>query len=90
MVIPKIPRGTIDVHVSLSTVLRITLDERTHAHTRIYGNNPTNALAMYYTPIYIALYALVGRAISVCDQYICAVLQVCPNGSHAVFYRPVV
>ena len=78
------------VHVSLSTVVRITLDESTHAHIRIYGNSPTCALVMYYTPIYIALYALVGRAISVCDPYICAVLRVCPNGSHAVFYRPVV
>ena len=32
----------------------ITLDESTHAHTRICGNRPTRALVMYYTPICIA------------------------------------
>ena len=38
-------------------VVRITLDEGTHAHTRqilVYSNIPTRALVMYYTPIYIA------------------------------------
>ena len=34
--------------------VRITLDEGTHAHTLIYGNSPTHALIMYYTPICIA------------------------------------
>ena len=45
------------------------------------------ALVMYYAPIYIGyiiLYALVGRAISIRDPYICA------NESHAVFHRTVV
>ena len=61
-----------------------------HVYNIIYGNSPTRALVMYYTPIDIALYELVGGAISIRDPYICAVLRVCANGSHAVFHRPVV
>ena len=34
--------------------------------------------------------ALVGRAISIRDPYICAVSRVCANELHAVFHRPVV
>ena len=36
------------------------------------------------------VYALVGGAISIRDPYICAILRVCANGSHAVFHGPVV
>ena len=36
------------------------------------------------------VYALVSGAISIRDPYICAVLRVCANGSHAVIHRPVV
>ena len=69
-------------------MVRITLDEGTHAHTCIYGDSPTRALVMYYTPIYIVLYALVGGAISIRDSYICAVLRVCASTSHASFTGP--
>ena len=78
IVIPKIPRG-----------ICITLDEGTHAHTSgIYGNGPTRHYVLYAYLYYV--YALVGGAISIRDPYICAVLRVCSNRSHAVFHRPVV
>ena len=60
---------------------------RQQQHTR----DPTRALVMYWTPIYIAYtYALVGGAISIRDSYICAVSLVCANESHAVFHAPIV
>ena len=74
----------------IAPTFRQFVTEGTHADTLIYCNRPTRALVMYYTPIYIALHALVGGAISIRDPYICAVLRICANGSHAVFHRPVV
>ena len=66
------------------------MDEGTHAyaHTRKYGNSPTRALVMYYMPIYICVYALVGGEISIRDPYIRAVSQICANESHAVSTGP--
>ena len=76
--IPKILRGTYNIR-----------RKYTCPYTYMYIRQQPH-IVMYYTPIYIALYALVGGAISIRDPYICAVLRVCTNGSHAVFHRPVV
>ena len=89
----KIPRGiripvTLDeVHipVTLDEVhIPVTLDEvHTPLRTYMYTNY------VLYAYLY-CVYALVGGVISHRDPYICAVLRVCANGSHAVFHRPVV
>ena len=42
-----------------------------------------------YSYLY-CVYALAGGAISIRNPYICAIVRVCANGSHAVFDRPVV
>ena len=69
------------------------LDEGTHAHpytyTRLRQQPHTCTSDVLYAYLY-CIYALVGGAISIRDPYICAVLRVCANGSHAVFHRPVV
>ena len=52
------PRRSIIIipNCAVYTYCIISLDEGTHVHTHqgIYGNSPTLALVMYYTPIYIA------------------------------------
>ena len=46
--------STTALHSYRFRMVHITLDEGTHTHTRLYGNSPTRALIMYYTPICIA------------------------------------
>ena len=73
------------------------LTQLIHALTAIARVSPyvhstcTSYVLNAYLYIYIyCAYALVGRAISIRDPYICAVSRVCAKESHAVFHRPVV
>ena len=79
MVIPKIPRS-----------MYINIRRRyTHPYTYIRQQPHTCTSYVLYAYLY-CVYALVGGAISIRDPYICAVLRICANGLHTIFYGPVV
>ena len=78
IVMPKIPCGTHNIRRRYTCL-----------YTYIRQQPHTCTSHVLYTYLY-CVYALVRGTISIRDPYICAVLRVCANGSHAVFHRPVV
>ena len=78
----KIPRG---IHIP------VTIIDEVHTPLRTYIRQQPHTCTNYVLYAYLyCVYAQVGGVISNRDPYICAILQVCANGPHAVFHRPVV
>ena len=93
----KVDTSTIDLRTSTHRRVKAETSHRRHrisstctctdnSNTRVTPHCTCYVLNAYL----YCVYALVGRAISIRDPYICAVSWVCANKSHTVFHGPVV